>query len=111
MAILPPPARPKTLIADIKRVWNSSTGRYKLVFGTLTVAINSLIITGFVLEAPGGITPDGPQVVYVADYPATRTDAQIREDQWAEARKNRALAEQRRHQWKKVDDALSKFGL
>ena len=110
MAIFLRPARPKALIADIKRVWNSSTSRYKLVFGVLAVAINSVIITGFVVESRWGVLPEGPQLIYAEDFPANRTDAQIKEDQWADARERRAAAEERRREWKKIDDALSSHG-
>jgi hypothetical protein len=110
MAFFPRPARPHVLIADIKRVWRSSTGRYKLVFGTVSVAITSLVVTGFLFEKPGGLPPKGPEIIYAADYPATRTDQQIREDQWADARERRAEAEERRRQWKKLNDVMKRFG-
>jgi len=110
MRIFPRPARPKALIDDIRRVWRSSTSRYKLVFGTAAFGVTSLIVTGFVLESHWGVLPEGPQIVYAEDFPANRTDQQIKEDQWADARKRRALAEERRKEWKKVDDALSSYG-
>jgi len=110
MAIFPRPARPKALIEDIKRVWRSSTNRYKLVFGTAAVGITSIILTGFILESRWGVMPEGPQIVYAEDYPANRTDAEIQQDQWADARKRRAIAEERRREWKKVDDSLSRYG-
>ena len=110
MSIFLRPARPKALIADIQRVWNSSTSRYKLVFGAAAFGVTSLIVTGFVVESRWGVLPEGPQIVYAEDFPANRTDAQIKEDQWADARARRAAAEERQKEWKKVDDALSRYG-
>ncbi len=110
MAVFPRPARPRALIADLKRMWRGSTSRYKLVFGTLAVAITSLIVTGFIVESRWGVLPEGPRIVYAADWPASRTDAQIRQDQWQDAAKRRQAREQRQREWKKIDDALTKRG-
>lgn len=111
MAIFPRPVRPRVLIADIRRLWRGSTNRYKLVFGAIAIAMTSLIVTGFILDSRWLVPPDGPKVIYAEDFPANRTDEQIREDQWADARKRRAAAEERRRQWKKLDDQLSRYGL
>jgi hypothetical protein len=111
MAIFPRPARPKALIADIRRVWNSSTSRYKLVFGALAIGITSTIVTGFIVQTRWDAMPKGPQIIYAEDFPANRTDAQIQKDQWEDARKRRELADERRRQWQRVQAALSKFGL
>jgi len=110
MRIFLRPARPKVLIADIKRVWNSSTSRYKLVFGALSLGITSMIMTGVILQTRWDAMPKGPQLIYAEDFPANRTDAQIKQDQWAAARERRVAADERRRQWKKIQDALSKYG-
>ena len=110
MAIFPRPARPKALIADIKRVWNSSTGRYKLFFGALAIGITSMIVTGFIVQTRWDAMPKGPQLVYAEDFPANRTDAQIQKDQWEDARKRREAADERRRQWQKIQNELSRFG-
>lgn len=110
MSIFLRPARPKALIEDVKRVWRSSTSRYKLVFGAAALGVTSIIMTGFVLESRWGVLPERPQLIYAEDFPANRTDAQIKQDQWADARERRAAAEERRREWKKIDDALSSYG-
>jgi len=110
MRIFLRPARPKVLIEDIKRLWNGSTSRYKLVFGALSLGITSMIVTGFILQTRWDAMPKGPQLIYAEDFPANRTDDQIKRDQWADARVRRAAADERRRQWKKVQDALSKYG-
>jgi hypothetical protein len=110
MSIFLRPARPSALIADVKRIWGSSTGRYKLVFGAAALAITSLIVTGFVVESRWGVLPEGPQIVYAEDFPANRTDAEIRQQQWVDAAERRKANEARRLQWKKLDDALTSHG-
>ena len=110
MRIFLRPARPKVLIADIKRVWKGSTSRYKLVFGALSLGITSMIMTGVILQTRWDAMPKGPQLIYAEDFPANRTDADIQKDQWADAQKRRALADERRRQWQKIQNELSRFG-
>ena len=110
MAIFPRPVHPRVLITDVKRLWRGSTNRYKLVFGAVAIGMTSLIVTGFILEAPAA-TSKGPQVIYATDWPATRTDDEIRKQQWADAAEKRKADEARRREWKKIDDALTRHGL
>jgi hypothetical protein len=110
MAVFPRPARPRALIADIKRLWANSTSRYKLVFGAAAIGMVSLIVTGFVVEPRWGVMPEGPQVVYVSDWPATRTDAQIKDQQRIDAMERRKFADERRRQWQKLDRSLDRLG-
>jgi len=110
MSIYPRPARPRALIADIKRVWRTSTRRYKLVFGAAALFMTSGILVIFILESRWGVMPEGPQITYASDWPATRTDAQIRQQQWADAAEKRKFDESRRLQWKKLDDAMTSHG-
>ncbi|HWI85295.1 MAG TPA: hypothetical protein VNT42_03075 [Sphingomonas sp.] len=110
MAVFPRPARPRALIADIQRLWAGSTRRYKLVFGAAAIGITSLIVTGFVIESRWGIMPEGPEVTYASDWPATRTDAEIKAQQRVDAIERRKFADERRRQFKKLDDALTRHG-
>jgi len=111
MAVFPRPARPSAVVADVKRIWRSSTNRYKLVFGALAIGMTSIVITGFILESRWGVLPEGPQVVYATDWPATRTDAEIKAQQRADAAEKRKYMEERRREWKKIDDALTRHGI
>jgi len=111
MAIFPRPARPRALIADAKRIWSSSTNRYKLVFGALAIGMTSIVITGFILESRWGVLPEGPQLIYANDWPAARTDAEIKAQQRVDAVEKRKWDEERRRQWKKLDDELARHGL
>jgi len=110
MAIFPRPVHPRVLVADIRRIWRSSTNRYKLVFGALAIGITSLIVTGFILDARWQVPPRGPQIIYVEDFPANRTDEQIKQDQWKDAAARRQAADERRRQFKRLDQQLKRFG-
>lgn len=110
MAVFPRPARPATVIAEIKRMWANSTRRYKLVFGAGALFMTSLIVTGFIVESRWGVMPEGPQIVYAEDFPATRTDAEIKADQRTDAMERRKFADERRRQWQKLDRSLDRLG-
>jgi hypothetical protein len=111
MAVFPRPARPRALIADVKRLWNSGTRRYKLVFGALAIGMTSIMVTLFILESRWGVLPEGPQIIYASDWPADRTDAQIKAQQKIDqAVLDKARAERRR-EFQKLDDALKRSGL
>ncbi|WP_162875504.1 hypothetical protein [Sphingomonas crusticola] len=110
MAVFPRPAHPRAVIADVRRLWSTSTRRYKLVFGAAAIGVTSLLITIFILESRWGVLPEGPQVVYVSDWPVTRTDAEIKAQQRIDATEKRKLADERRRQWQKVDRNLDRLG-
>ncbi|WP_420139682.1 hypothetical protein [Sphingomonas sp.] len=111
MAFFPRPAHPRAVLADVRRLWATSTRRYKLVFGTAAIAVTSLLVTMFVVESRWGVMPEGPQIVYAADWPVSRTDAEIKDQQRKDAMENRKLADERRHQWQKLDKSLERLGL
>jgi hypothetical protein len=110
MAVLPRPASPRALLADLRGLW-AGDRRHKLVGMVVAVGMTSLIITGFIVEARHGILPEGQQITYAADYAATRTDAEIIAQQKVDQRaKDAALAEKRRA-FQRVDKALDGMGL
>jgi hypothetical protein len=109
MAILPRPARPSVLIRDM-RVFMQGDRRYKLLFATLSVAITSLIVTGLIIESWWGIEPEGQQIVYAADFPASRTDAEIIAQQKIDQAILEKAKAERRRQFQKLDDNMTKLG-
>jgi hypothetical protein len=109
MAILPPPARPSVLIRDM-RVFMQGDRRYKLLFAALSVAITSLIVTGLIIESWWGIEPEGVQIVYAADFPSSRTDAQIIAQQKIDQAILEKAKAERRRQFQKLDDNMTKLG-
>lgn len=84
--------------------------------------IAAMGITGFLIYAfahDSYVEPEyRPKIIYVEQWPASRTDAEIRAQQAIDAPiKRRRLAEQRaaeaakRAEFKKVDDAMTRWGL
>ena len=95
------------------------TGRQPYELGFLVLAMG---VTGFFIYAfmRNDIPPEpySPNIVYFKNYSADRTDAQIKaqqaidkveQDERIAAQK--AREEKLRSQFKKVDDAMSKWGL
>lgn len=109
MAYFPRPAKPKALIADFKAMF-AANRRHKLVFGAMAVGMTSLIITGFILEARNGILP-GASTIYASDWSENRTDSEIIKQQKIDQKEIEAAKAERRSQFKKVDDAMTRWGL
>ncbi len=109
MAILPPLSRPSVLIRDM-RIFLTGDRRHKLLFATLAVGVTSLLVTMLIIESWWGVKPEGTQIIYAADFPANRTDAEIIAQQKIDqAELDKARAERRR-QFQKLDDNLTRLG-
>ncbi|QJU56731.1 hypothetical protein HL653_02070 [Sphingomonas sp. AP4-R1] len=108
MAYFPRPAKPKALLADLKGML-AANRRHKLVFGAMAIGMTSLIITGFILEARNGVMP-GASTIYAADWSENRTDAEIVKQQKIDQKEVNAAKAERRRQFQKVDDAMTRWG-
>jgi hypothetical protein len=90
---------------------------YELVFLMLAIVITGFLIYLFARNDYGA-PPYRPDIVYVEQWPLNRTDAQIRAAQVVDQKvKEKRLAElkaaqeKRKAEFKKVDDALSRWGI
>lgn len=110
MAILPRPASPSAFLADLRAFVTGGDHPYKVIGATFAIGVTALWIFGFVIESRWGVLPEGEQVTYAMDFPADRTDAQIVAQNKADQRKRDAALAERRRQFQKVDDAMSKLG-
>ena len=109
MAYFPRPARPKALLADLRGLF-AVNRRHKLLFGAMAIGMTSLIITGFILESRSGVLP-GRSTIYAADWSESRTDAEIIKQQKIDQKEVDAWKANRRRQFQKVDDAMTRWGL
>jgi len=109
MAVFPRPAKPKALLADIRAAFGGDR-RHRLIFAALAIGMTSLIVTGFIVESRSGILP-GASVIYASDWNENRTDAQIQAQQKIDQKELDAAKAERRRQFKKVDDAMTRWGL
>ena len=91
--------------------------KHELGFLVLAIAITGFFVYAFALNdyAP---PPYKPDIVYVQQWPLTRTDAEIRAaqkvDQAAKDRRlaaEKAEADKRRATFKTLDDQMTKWGL
>jgi hypothetical protein len=92
---LPRPAKPATLVADI-RAFLRSEQRHKPLIALLAIIMPVLIVYLFVLDARTNILPTGPQITYLSDWRNDRTDAEIVAQQKIDQKaKDKADAERR----------------
>lgn len=110
MAILPRPASPSAFLADLRAFITGGDHRYKLIGASFAIGVTALWIFGFVIESRWGVLPEGEQVTYAMDFPPDRTDEQIIAQNKADQKKKDALLAERRRQFQKVDDAMTKMG-
>ena len=106
----PKPAAPRALWTDL-RAFVANTGRHKLVFLTIAIGITSLIITGFIVESRDRTLLPGPQTIYVSDWHADRSDAEIQAQQKIDMRDLKAAREERRRQFQRLDNTLKRLGI
>lgn len=97
---LPRPASPVAAWSDFRNFLRQRS-RHQLIAAGLAVAMPVVILTGFYFDAKSQLKR-GEEIIYVKNWPATRTDAEIKAQQKIDqARKEKALAERQR-QYKEV---------
>lgn len=112
MPVLPRPASPRALIADIRAMLRvGAERRVKLLVGALSIGMTSLIVTLFILESRYGILPEGPQITYAQDWAADRSDAEIIAQQKIDQKARDTFKAEKRAAFQRVDRAMTKIGL
>jgi hypothetical protein len=74
MAVLPRPASPRALLADL-RLFLASRQRHQLVIAAISVAMPVIIVAGFYHDSH--VEPPAPEMYFIPSWPADRTDAEI----------------------------------
>lgn len=104
MPVLPPISSPRAalqdLVAFIKR-----RDREQIWGLTMALLVTTIIIIVFTVDPKINTAPP-PSVVYVEDYPATRTDADIKRDQAKDAEIRHQQKEAKKKQFKELQDRL-----
>lgn len=106
---------PVRAIRDL-RVFLAHRRPYELWFMTLAICLTGLVLFAFVKDST--IMPVyRPEIVYVQQWPLTRTDAEIRAqqtiDQAAKEKRMAALEKRRAERqasFKRIDDKLESYG-
>jgi hypothetical protein len=104
-------------VNDLRR-FLASRQKHELIFAFLSVIVTVTIIVGFYLDSGDLKKPWKRDIQYVESWPLNRTDAEILAAQKVDA-KNRAAreAERKKRQdanresLKKIDDALTRWGI
>ena len=104
-------------LADL-RAFFAARKRHELWFFACSAALTAGIILALIKDASEFKRPYERQIIYVEQWPASRTDAEIKADQRIAAAKKHAeqaeveaLKKKRQESFKKVDDALKQWGI
>ena len=108
---------PLRAVGDLRR-FLAQREKYELGFFALSLAITGVVLFAFLRDANDIKAPYRPTIVYVEQWPLSRTDAQIRAQQKIDQfDKEKRLAAQKAQQaqvqaqYKKMDDRLKAMGL
>lgn len=115
MSILPRPSSPKAAIADLKSFW-AAAPKHKITFAAAAVAVPLFLITLFVLSGrEADYKP--PPIIYVDNWRADRTEAQIKAQQKIDTAKRKDMEAQiakaeakKRAYFKSVQDSMKSWG-
>lgn len=113
---LPPVSRPSAAFADL-RAFLVSREKHQWIFALLSVLITGYFIAVFLIQSRTKEYKP-PEIVWVKDYAANRTDAQIKAQQridekkrLAEAAELRKLEEAQRKESAKLQKKLRELGI
>lgn len=106
MAIFPRPVSPKRAWSDL-REYLAEGRRHKLLFLVLAVAATWAIVWGFLLDSKTNTMP-GRQIIYIQNWSADRTEADIIARQKEDLLKRQAAIKRKQEDFRKVAD---QFGI
>jgi hypothetical protein len=106
---LPRPASPRALWADLKAFWRFRP-RHQWVAAVLALLVPVGIVLVFYIDSGTNLTPRQTTTT-VEIWPGNRTDDQIRADQNRRQAEADRRANERREQFRKMDDNLNRLGI
>lgn len=104
MAILPPMVGPRAALSDLLAFMRQRS-RDQVIGASLAVLVTMIIVIIFFVDSKINTAPP-PQIVYVENYPATRTDADIIADQKKASEERHQAAEARRREFEQLEKRL-----
>jgi hypothetical protein len=117
MSLLPPPSGPSGAWADLREFFRTNTGVHKVGIAALAFGYPAFMFTMMYLSQKT-IEPRPAKIIYVSNWPKSRTDAQIRAQQMADQAKRderdklrKAAQEERRRQFKELEDTMNSIGM
>lgn len=106
---LPRPASPRALWSDVKAMWRDRPPHQWIAAG-LALMIPVGIFVGFYIDSGTNLTPTRTTTT-VEIWPASRTDAEIRAAQNRRQAELDRRANERREQFRRVDETLNRLGI
>lgn len=100
------------------RLFLSYRQRHELVFLALAIVVTGVVIAGFYVDSRIEKPYKRPEITYFESWPAARTDEQIKAQQAIDQVKKerrlaelKALQEERKAEFKRLNDKLERWGL
>jgi hypothetical protein len=104
MSWLPSPVSPRAALADL-RAFLRQRGREQWIGAALAVLVTIIIIIEFLVDSQINTAPP-PRVIYVQEYKANRTDAEIVAQQKIDQAAKEAAQRERQRQFQKLEKQL-----
>ena len=101
---LPRPASPRALWADL-RAFARQRSRVQWIAALFAIVMPVVIVVGFYYDAQTNILP-GEQIIYVENWPANRTDAEIKAQQKIDQAEKEKAQRARQEQFKRLEERL-----
>jgi hypothetical protein len=104
MAVLPPMSRPSVALRDLMAFLRQRS-RDQVIPACLAVLVTAIIVIVFLVDSKINTAPP-PQIIYVENYAANRTDADIIADQKKDQAAREAAAKEKQRQFQQLEKRL-----
>ena len=104
MAVLPPMSRPSVALRDLMAFLRQRS-RDQVIPACLAVLVTAIIVIVFLVDSKINTAPP-PQIIYVENYNANRTDADIIADQKKDQAAREAAAKEKQRQFQQLEKRL-----
>lgn len=104
MAVLPPVSSPRAALRDLAAFLRQRS-REQVLGAMMAVLVTTIILIIFFVDSKINTAPP-PRIVYVEQYSANRTDAEIIADQKTHQAEREARAKERQRQFQKLEKQL-----
>lgn len=104
MSWFPRPASPRAAFADLLGFMRQRS-REQLIGAALALLVTAIIVIEFLVDSKINTAPP-PQIVYVEQWNANRTDAEIIAEQKKDQSEREAYAREKQRQFQKLENQL-----
>ena len=104
MPWFPRPASPRAAFADLRNFMRQRS-REQLIGAALAVLVTAIIVIEFLVDSKINTAPP-PQIIYVEQWSANRTDAEIVAEQKKDQAEREAAMKARQEQFQKLENQL-----